>query len=375
MEQFFKIFVIVVLLYKLNYYFKKRYRAKGYIYSDGSYYGRWIQKLRKLYPNYGIYESKKFQECDFILPTEYSKNQNRLKTLFSNDNRNLSNRIVIFGIPNNLEFGYKEKLWNNVKSLKNVMPECFELPREFSKLRNLKTHVNIIYKSNKQRQKGLYLTNRILNSKFIKKNKFVVAQKFFNNPYLYNGHKINLRTYLMVVCFKKNRVNHVVGYLYDDGIVSYAKKKFDLSLNREKQIASFYNSKRLYDQKYPITLKEIFKEHPRLHHTTFPIIINKTKRVFGNVKRKIIKNGNSEFDFGNFACIEIFGLDWMIDNNLNAWLLEANLCPGMEAYNSKDEIMRLGLLNEIIKTSFKFRNKNFNGNLKNKKWINLNRVF
>lgn len=47
-------------------------------------------------------------------------------------------------------------------------------------------------------------------------------------------------------------------------------------------------------------------------------------------------------------CFELYGFDIMMDANFKPWLLEVNASPSMTANTSKDEKMKIGLLDDVF---------------------------
>jgi hypothetical protein len=274
-----------------------------------------------------------------VLPAAFNINQNvLLKQLDKYNNK------IFLSIPRVFTIGHKEKLWYllakqyGINGASTIMPKCYILPTEYQKYKN--DNGMFILKQNKQKQKGLKLTSKKISLKEIQKDKYLVAQKFKNNAFLFKDRKINIRLYLLLVCDK----NGLVGYLSDDGIISYSDLKTGNLFDRN--ISSFYKSKKLYNLGYPITVKQFYNSTSGIASKLVRNSVNyKTRKLINAAKNTLTKNIN----FKNNRCCEIFGLDFFIDNNCEAWLLECNVAPGMKSHNSIDLDMRTKTLTGLLK--------------------------
>ncbi len=248
---------------------------------------------------------------------------------------------VIFFIRKNNVLGGKVQLWESLRKYygrdiaSTIMPETFIFPKNTVPFnRKYKKGNYYILKNKKQRQEGIKLTNNYKEIMNHKKNGYSLVQTTLTNPLLYKGYKFNVRIYLVVICDNKNNVN---SYIYNDGIINYCSQPYDKSnLTFENTITSFHNSKNLYELGYPNTISEFSKDLPIKN--LFPKIKHKLKMTMRAVNQTL------KYDDINVKSVQLFGADFLIDEAMNAHLLEINLGPGMKKYNEYDEKVRTGML-------------------------------
>ena len=267
--------------------------------------------------------------------------------LSNNDFKNVqisnSNQKIAF-IYNNYEIGGKKKLWNNVKEYygrdiaETILPPTYIFPedKDLFESRYVKGNYYVL-KNKKQRQKGIVLTsdiNEILN---YKENKFNIIQEFIGSSLLFKGHKMNFRIYLVIIINNSK----VSAYMYNDGIVSYAKK-YDKEITFNNSIASFYKSQKLYDADYPIILSQLKKELDLPWTNLMDKIKHKLKLIVESASSKFL-----EFD-KKVTSFQLFGADVMFNEKLDPFILEINLGPGMKPHNEHDEKMRSDLMDNVV---------------------------
>lgn len=259
--------------------------------------------------------------CDKMIMSVYKTSQQDLRNILKNHDYK-----VIFTIPNNYVIGSKKTLWQVIKNkygghASEIMPYCYSLPEEYQSYKqNYNKKERIIFKTGDQRQKGLFLTDELVPIEKVKDKKYIVAQKFLEHGQRFYGHKINIRLYLII----KVSAGKCSAWLANDGIISYGIKDKERS-----DISSFYESKQLYDQNYPNTVKNLFKGNT-------PEILKKAThklKLLMESCKDLFENGVS---IKNNQCYEIFGVDFLLTDENKLYLIEINCCPGMEPYKNED---------------------------------------
>lgn len=303
--------------------------------------------------NSGIIRTDNQDGSDIIFACNSKYSEKYLKSI------KITNPYQIVGfVYKNGILGSKQTLWKVLESYygrdkaSTIMPPSYIFPKD-DKLfkKTFDSSKTYVLKSEKQRQQGISLTSSyddVVNSK---NNGFVVVQQYIDNPLTYHGYKLNFRVYLIVVCEPKQGVESA--YIFDDGIVSYTKSKVGKKIDNENGIASFYTSKQLYEKGFPITTKKLFTDFDTVsYNELYTKFADQTKLIIDAVRHKL---GSHPFKYNNKS-FQIFGIDFIITNDGLVYVLEINIGPGMDPYNSEDRLMReklhhnmycaVGILNE-----------------------------
>lgn len=282
----------------------------------------------------------------FTFLTDYQNVHQRLmkikKHLFINSLQSidlLASKSIMYSIlKSNNHFDMVLKYTPNTFTLSNKS----EIKTFFDNYDDTKIY---ILKSNYQRQKGFIISNNIDE---IKENigSFVVAQELLQNPYTINGHKINIRQYLLIIVDKMQYRT----YLYEDGIMYYTPEKFiKNSLAHEHNITSGYIDRSIYESN-PLTYQTFMRS------------------LDVDNKKQLCKNMNSLFNFisvsfekvvlkhdtNQHTNFVILGCDVAIDTNLQCKIMEMNKGPDLSYKDTEDSVIKyelikntLGLLNII----------------------------
>jgi hypothetical protein len=260
-------------------------------------------------------------------------------------------------IPNNIptggRIGYLEEpwtigdrsnLWTTLISFggrdyaKSVMPTTYRLPKDLHLLK--KEYVRQLYflKSHKQRQEGLKLTVDLNEMLQARDKGYIQAQVNITNALTYQGYKLNFRIYLLTICNYHNNVTRNY-YLFHDGIVSYASKLLaGNESNFEAIVASGYTAKEHYKKGFPVLISQLEKQFPpgRMNKI-WNEIIYRSQLLVRALNSKICQQNR----LPHRTHFQIFGLDYMFNEDYRAYLLEANAGPGMDPFSAKDKEMRM----------------------------------
>jgi len=85
-------------------------------------------------------------------------------------------------------------------------------------LRPLRFNYWICKPTSSSQGKGIYIVN---NLRDVVKNQVCVISRYLDNPLLLNGHKFDLRIYVVITSFDPLRV-----YVYREGLVRFASQKY-----------------------------------------------------------------------------------------------------------------------------------------------------
>jgi hypothetical protein len=324
------------------------------------------------------YNTYKNTKTIIHIPCTYDSPKNEIEKI---DLNNKYNHFVF--ILNNPDLAVaKDYLWSNLilyyglhKTLQ-LVPMTYTIKHQNERDR-LKKEYNpnklYILKKNIQRQNGIKITNSI--EEIVSNNiKYCVAQELLEEPYLIKGRKINLRVYVLVVCYKdKYKV-----YVYDDGFMYYTKDLYKKgSMDNGPNITTGYVDRWIYDV-HPLTHAD-FRNYldntdRELYYTEVKLISEKTKvssHLFNNIYKLIEKVfrafykkiGNGE-ELYNVTSFQLFGLDIAVDNLLEPKLMEINKGPDLDSKDDRDGKVKKGLIRDIFKTLNIIRDEKSNSFIK-----------
>lgn len=276
-----------------------------------------------------IYLPNSSKHLDLLYSKLKNKQLDKNYTYVISHNKNIEknyykyNRHIFTQLPENRFINHKKELWKSLykhykNDTKNITPTTYTFPEEYDKYSIECKNKKMILKSNTHRQEGLFVTSNIQSKRFIELEKIIVAQTFMNDSLMYDNRKITPRLYLIV----EIRSNNTECYLYNDGLVYYS--------NKDKDIASFYDSESLY-KKNPLLISEFVKK------TNIDIYDSMKKTM--NYLISLIKNRKYETNIKN-RYYELFGVDFHITPENRAYILEVNSGPGMTPTNMKDKLFR-----------------------------------
>ena len=280
---------------------------------------------------------------DIILPC----NQNYKYDDLIKINVNNSEQIISF-MSNSGILGSKERLWKNLKSYygrkkaETIMPPTYIFPQDAKLFHDKPNKSNtFVLKSERQRQGGIKITRNVDDVVNHSKLGYCLVQEYLHNSLGYLGKKINLRIYLVYVVGKNSNST----YIYDDGIVSYAKYSEGNVISFDNGVSSFYSSKDSYDKGYPITINTL---KPKLPGVNWNLMFNKIKQITKDVILASKTYLGSYTHKHNNTSYQLFGMDFYIGDKYDVKLLEINIGPGMTPYNSIDKDMRTKLHENIL---------------------------
>ena len=249
----------------------------------------------------------------------------------------------------------KVTIWSLIKNkfgskAHEIMPETFILSdqldferfRKFYEKRKIENENNkFILKNFKQRQIGLKLVNSLDEiSKGVEDN-FKVVQDYLENPYTVSGHKINLRYYILITCFK----GQINGYIFDDGFLYYTPEKFEkYSMDTAKNITTGYIDRKIYDEN-PLTIKQ-FRKH--IGSKKSLILEKQVKEKFNKIMSALSEKICSNKKLSNHYKFQLFGSDIAPDENLNVTLMEMNKGPDLGYKSDEDGELKRSLVNEMF---------------------------
>jgi len=269
------------------------------------------------------------ENWDIFIPSGYNRVEIELDKL-----KPTSPDQIIFGIQGCDEVVSKPGLWKMLENkygrekAMTIMPQTYLFENEdhinlFKE--NYKEGNTYILKKRKQRKEGLLLTKDINEILTAKEKEFTIIQDYMRDVLLVNNRKINLRIYLLLTIKDGILEAHINKY----GTCIYTNKDFDdTNFDFEHNITSYNLDLKIYD-KNPMTFKQLrtyLSEHGYENpEILFDRIDNNIKLLCDAIKNSIGRGHNLKDNL----CAQIFGMDFIIDKDLNPYLLECNKGPDM----------------------------------------------
>ena len=266
----------------------------------------------------------------------------------------------------------KDCLWKNLLNQKrkfpkeyNFVPNTYLLGNSndwerFTKLKedSNSSHLWIMKPVNQACGRGIKMISK--KTKIHKKKNYLVCE-YIAHPHLINDLKYDLRLYVLVTSYDPLRI-----YLYNEGLTRFATEKYSVSLqelgkryvhltnysvnknNKKNYVPNTDNGNGCEGSKWPISiLKEKYRE-----------IGVDSENLFKKIKDIIIKalisseplmlNSSTKSQEHRNNCFEFYGFDILIDNKLQPWLLEVNVCPSLSSSSPLDRRIKHRLISDIL---------------------------
>ena len=210
----------------------------------------------------------------------------------------------------------------------------------------------IVKPANLSRGRGIYLVDDISE---VNVEDISVISKYISNPLLINGHKFDLRIYVLVSSFDPLRI-----YVYKEGLARFASEQYtnkntksnkfmhltNYSVNKKND--NYIQNENLEndDTGFKWSLSAFCK-----HLESIGIDMNLFwSRIFDVIIKSILSGENAIFNSVKKTCIhrtncfEVFGFDILIDSDLKPWLIEINLSPSLACESPIDLTIKGNLI-------------------------------
>ena len=191
-------------------------------------------------------------------------------------------------------------------------------------------------KEKKEKEKGDYQSDKI------------IIQKYIEKPFLYNGRKFDIRIWVLishkmdVYIFKEGHLKaSSVNYNIDNNnsfihLTNYSLQKYNKNFSKyETGNEISFNT----FQQYLNSLGDKTFNFKELAIPKFKKIIELTTKCAKNIINPKNKN----------YCFEIFGYDFMMDENKNMYLIEINTNPGLEISSEIIEILVPRMIEDALR--------------------------
>ena len=243
----------------------------------------------------------------------------------------------------------------NKSLLKRFIPKTYVLDESNKQLiKDFDENKLYILKKNLQRQKGCTITNNINYIKNAFKNNYVVCQELLLNPYTINGHKINLRCYLLIVI--KNYTPKFL--LYNNGFLYYTPIKFSKkSMDKESHITTGLLKDRSIYINNPLTIQDLYKTLSNSNRNKF----KKNLLELFTYLSKSCGNVIEDYDRNHHTNFVVMGVDIAVDNKLDCKIMELNKGPDLSFKDERDKEVKYNMMRDVLNELklINHKNKNF----------------
>ena len=249
----------------------------------------------------------------------------------------------------------KDFLWDKLSryyknDVTKLSPKSYIPADSYSIERLKKDYVNgrlYIAKKNVQRQEGIQIINKKDELfKLIKDKEVAIIQELLQDPMTIDGHKINLRVYVLIVIH--NNVCDV--YVYNDGFMYYTPKKFVLnSIDKDVNITTGYIDRQIYEEN-PLTHKDFMEylDKNESNGISSKHITNNILNLIKNVLKPYTKLFVDNQAFRGSVQYQIMGADVAINKNGGAHIMEVNKGPDLAGKDERDTKLKLSLVEHML---------------------------
>eukprot|EP00929_Paragymnodinium_shiwhaense_P061124 TRINITY_DN30523_c0_g1_i1.p1 TRINITY_DN30523_c0_g1~~TRINITY_DN30523_c0_g1_i1.p1 ORF type:complete len:982 (-),score=159.06 TRINITY_DN30523_c0_g1_i1:613-3558(-) len=252
-------------------------------------------------------------------------------------------------------------------------PETWILPTDLVDLKaqfNGKRNKTFIVKpSDGYQGKGIFLTRDFENIP-VDYNSTLVVQRYIHKPYLLDGHKFDLRLYVLVTGCDPLRI-----FLHKHGLVRLAVEEYT-----EPKLKNLANTM-MHLTNYAINCDNAdFQENTNPedgtdgHKRSFQAVLNELRirgvdidKLLSDIEDLVIKtlvavqpslshvyHCCQPDDVENAISFEILGFDIMLDHEAKPWLIEVNHAPSFRTETELDRMVKF----DVLKDCFELLNIN-----------------
>lgn len=288
---------------------------------------------------------------DVYLPCNYTGVEKELKTGSVRCGRSTQ---AVYAVDGCDKLVAKNALWTLLEQrygrriASTLVPTTYVLRNEAHMsqfMREYRADAWYILKKNVQRKEGLLLTRSleaILRGSALD---YVVVQRYLRDVHLVEKHKLNLRLYVAIVCDPHGKKH---AYLHREGKCMYTAQPYQpQSVNFEHQITSVNLDPKIYDQ-LPLTLAELRVywqargiQYANVHRRIVALLQLVARAMLPHVCRnRHVCPHNTRF--------QLFGVDIVLTDRLEPFLLELNKGPAMTPVNENDRRVKRMVLEDIF---------------------------
>ena len=310
----------------------------------------------------GIFEKHKIslqkEGFDLYMPCGY----NNVETEMA---ENIFYGKYIFGLKGCDSIVSKNSIWSILEMTygrpfaSQIMPETFvlkdkgQLEMAFDQIENGKT---LICKKNLQRKLGLKFAATKKELEECVKEDFKIAQRFMKNTLTIKGRKMNIRIYYVI----KKEGDQLTFYLYRNGKILYTNKETGGEISFDTHITSYQMDANIYkNDGLPHSIDDLRRF---LGIDKSRIIWEKIEEKMGLLSEAIASVFYDEMHY-NKVCFQLFGVDVIVSENGEPFILEINKGPDMIPKCDQDEELKRKVYEDTMRIGgvigWKFRKNDF----------------
>jgi hypothetical protein len=271
----------------------------------------------------------------------------------------------IFGLKGCDRIVSKNSIWSILETnygrqfASKIMPETFILNDE-KQLRmafyQINNKINLICKKNLQRKMGLKFARNKKELEECVKEDFKIAQRFMKNTMTIKGRKMNIRIYYII----KKKGDKLTFYLHKNGKILYTNKKTGGEISFDTHITSYQMDSNIYiNDGMPHSINDLRKF---LGKEKSNAIWAKIEEKMELLSRAIAPVFYDEMHH-NKVCFQLFGVDVIVEENGEPFILEINKGPDMIPKCDQDESLKRIIYEDTMRIGgvigWKFRKNGF----------------
>lgn len=271
--------------------------------------------------------------------------------------------------PRSYELTRKDKLYENITRARasygnafDFIPDFFVCPRDITAFTQSYNGGQIkkpfiVKPVASSRGNGIFIIRKPEEIPLISN---LLVSEYISNPYLIDGHKFDLRIYVLVTSFHPLTV-----YIYNEGLSRFASEKYsDSDSTFEEQYSHLTNYSLNKHSEHFIRNKSANDEDLG-HKWTLGAALRRMKadgvdtnllmiRIESVVLKTLFSVQSSitarcrNLLLHPKCCFELFGFDILIDTELKPWLLEVNLSPSLTCDSPLDLLLKSALMCDTL---------------------------
>ena len=174
---------------------------------------------------------------------------------------------------------------------------------------------------------------------------YVILQKYIERPLLYQGRKFDIRLWVLIISEYPNNV-----FIFKEGHLKATCEQYSLNTNdpyihltnysvqkHHKDFSKVEKGNEISFNQFKQELKDIS-------------LFNKIYNRICYIVRLTISSAKQRINLLNRKkCFEIFGYDFLIDENLNPFLIEVNTNPGLEESSPLIAMLTPRMIDDALK--------------------------